>query len=164
MLQVWGDKAKRIHAFEPDPGSAARFCAWLQTCPERERIHLHPVALGSRPGSVTFQGTGALNASACQGGGTAVPCRTLDALLAEDPPDFIKMDIEGAELEALRGATQLLRRGPQLAICLYHVQDHLWSIPLLVHALLPEHQLHLRYHGSDAWELVLYAVRPPAQP
>ena len=76
----------------------------------------------------------------------------------DDPPDFIKMDIEGAEFDALQGATALLRRGPDLAICLYHVQDHLWSIPLLVRSLMPEHRLFLRYHGTDAWELALYAT------
>lgn len=158
MLEVWGASAQRIHAFEPDPASALKFQTWMAASPDRERLRFHPMALGSRPGTLRFPGTGALNATASALTGVEVPCRTLDEVLGDDPPDFIKMDIEGAELEALRGATQVLRRGPSLAICLYHVQDHLWSIPLLVHAALPQHQLHLRYHGTDAWELVLYAV------
>jgi FkbM family methyltransferase len=159
MLEVWGGGARRIHAFEPDPASAARFRAWMEASPERGRLRFHPVALGSSPGTLRFAGTGALDA-ASSGEGAEVPRRTLDAVLGDDPPDFIKMDIEGAELDALRGATGLLRRGPALAVCLYHVQDHLWSIPNLVAAQMPDHSLHLRYHGSDAWELVLYAVRP----
>jgi FkbM family methyltransferase len=157
MLELWGDGARRIHAFEPDPGSAARFQAWLDGSPHRERVRLHRVALGSEPGSLRFPGTGALDAA---GGaeGVEVPLRTLDQELAGEPPDFIKMDIEGAELDALRGAAGLLRRGPSLAICLYHAQHHLWAIPLLAHAHLRSHRLLLRYHGTDAWELVLYAV------
>ena len=158
MLERWGPGARRIHAFEPDPASARKFMAWREASPDRERVRLHRVALGSSPGSLRFQGTGALDATAVAGGGVEVPRRTLDEVLADDPPDFIKMDIEGAERAALQGAATLLRRGPSLAICLYHVQDHLWSIPLLVHALMPEHRLHLRYHGTDAWELVLYAT------
>jgi len=158
MLELWGAGARRIHAFEPDPASAWKFMAWREASPARERIQLHRVALGSSPGSVRFQGTGSLNATSVAGGGVEVPRRTLDEVLAEDPPDFIKMDIEGAEREALQGAATLLRRGPSLAICLYHVQDHLWSIPLLVRSLMPEHRLFLRYHGTDAWELALYAT------
>ena len=161
MLELWGGRAKRIHAFEPDPASALKFQGWVKEAPDRDRIHFHPMALGSQSGTLRFQGSGALNATSSSHGGTEVPCRTLDEVLGEDPPDFIKMDIEGAELDALKGATALLRRGPGLAICLYHVQDHLWSIPLFVHAHMPNHQLHLRYHGTDAWELVLYAVPGP---
>jgi FkbM family methyltransferase len=159
MLELWGEGARRIHAFEPDPASGRKFQAWMAGSPHRERIRFHPAALGASPGTLRFQGTGALNAASGPGG-TLVPCRTLDQELADDPPDFIKMDIEGAEHDALRGASALLRRGPALAICLYHAQDHLWSIPNLVHAHMPGHPLHLRYHGTDAWELVLYAVRP----
>jgi FkbM family methyltransferase len=158
MLEVWGEGARRIHAFEPDPTSARKFQAWMAESPDRHRLRFHPLALGSRSGHLRFEGTGALNASASSTVGTEVPCRTLDDVLGDDPPDFIKMDIEGAELEALKGAAHLLRRGPSLAICLYHVQDHLWSIPRFIHAALPEHQLQLRYHGTDAWELVLYAT------
>jgi len=159
MLELWGAGARRIHAFEPDPASAGRFRAWLAGSPDRDRIRLHQAALGSRAGTLRFAGTGTLDATGGQAG-AEVPCRTLDAVLGDDPPDFLKMDIEGAELEALQGAAGILRRGPSLAICLYHVQSHLWAIPNLVHELLPGHRLHLRYHGTDAWELVLYAARP----
>jgi len=159
MLEVWGEGARQIHAFEPDPASGRSFQAWMAGSGDRERIRFHPTALGARPGTLRFLGTGALNAASGRDG-VEVPCRTLDQELADDPPDFIKMDIEGAELDALHGAVNLLRRGPALAICLYHVQDHLWSIPNLVHAHMPDHALHLRGHGTDAWELVLYAVRP----
>lgn len=158
MLELWGGEAKRIHAFEPDPMSAQKFQAWLNGAAERERIRFYPIALGSQAGTCRFEGSGSLNAAPSSHAGVEVPCRTLDEVLGDDPPDFIKMDIEGAELEALKGAGALLARGPRLAICLYHVQDHLWSIPLFVHAQMPGHQLHLRYHGTDAWELVLYAV------
>jgi FkbM family methyltransferase len=163
MLERWGTGARRIHAFEPDPASASKFRSWLDGAPERDRIRFHPIALGAEPGTLLFQGTGALNATASGQGGREVPCMTLDQVLGDDPPDFIKMDIEGAELDALRGASGLLAGGPRLAICLYHVQHHLWTIPNLVHAQLPDHSLHLRYHGTDAWELVLYAV-PQGRP
>jgi FkbM family methyltransferase len=160
MLAVWGPRARRIHAFEPDPTSAARFRAWLKSSPHRDRIRFHPVALGDRTGSVSFQGTGSLDAAASTDAGVPVPCHRLDQLLADDPPSFIKMDIEGAEWPALLGAEGLIRRGPRLAICLYHRQEHLWTIPNLLRAWMPGHGFRLRYHGTDAWELVLYTVPP----
>ncbi|NTV73510.1 MAG: FkbM family methyltransferase [Holophaga sp.] len=163
MFEVWGNRARRIHAFEPDPASATKFRSWLEGSPHRDRVAFHPVALSARAGSVAFEGTGTLNATASRKGGTQVPCHRLDDLLKEDPPDFIKMDIEGAEKDALLGAEGLLRRGPRVAICLYHVQDHLWTIPLLLKAWMPGHDLRLRYHGTDAWELVLYSI-PPGTP
>jgi len=44
------------------------------------------------------------------------------------------MDIEGAEPDALRGASELLRKHlPVLAVCLYHRSEHLWQIPLYLH-------------------------------
>ena len=49
------------------------------------------------------------------------------------------MDIEGAELDALNGAKATIRKHlPKLAVCLYHVQEHLWEIPLKINdSILP---------------------------
>jgi FkbM family methyltransferase len=159
MLELWGEDARRIHAFEPDPGNRRRFRDWLDTSPHRDRVRLHPLALGARAGTLAFAASGTLDAAASAAGQATVACAALDQVLADDPPDFIKMDIEGAERDALLGARELLRRGPELAVCLYHVPDHLWSIPLLLRQHLPGHRLRLRSHGTDGWELVLYATR-----
>lgn len=40
-----------------------------------------------------------------------------------DKVDFIKMDIEGAELKALEGASRILSSHPKIAIASYHVVD-----------------------------------------
>jgi hypothetical protein len=47
-----------------------------------------------------------------------------------------------------------------LAICAYHASDHLWQIPLLIHALNPSYKIFLRRYAEGAWELVYYAVPP----
>jgi hypothetical protein len=65
-----------------------------------------------------------------------VPLTTIDNLVAElalERVDFIKMDIEGAELNAIRGAAQTIRRfRPRLAIAVYHAVEHPELIPKLV--------------------------------
>jgi FkbM family methyltransferase len=62
-----------------------------------------------------------------------VPLTTIDKLAAElnlSKIDFIKMDIEGAEPNALDGAAQALRRDkPRLSISAYHAADHPTLIP-----------------------------------
>jgi hypothetical protein len=73
----------------------------------------------------------------------------------------MKFDIEGAEIEALRGARKILTAdSPVLAVCAYHKSEHLYEIPLLIHAIQPDYRLFLRRYAEGAFELVWYAVPP----
>ncbi|MCH9809558.1 MAG: FkbM family methyltransferase [Alphaproteobacteria bacterium] len=72
--------------------------------------------------------------------------------------NFIKMDIEGAEPDALEGAANLLRtHKPKLAISTYHRPDQFWSIPLQIKKLNPEYRLFFGHHSPVRWESVVYA-------
>jgi hypothetical protein len=72
---------------------------------------------------------------------------------------MIKMDIEGAEYDALRGGTNVIKRDqPILAICVYHTQSDIWRIPLLIREMLPKHRLYLRGYEGDGFQTVMYAV------
>ena len=84
---------------------------------------------------------------------------SLDNVLHPPWPTFIKMDIEGSEPAALWGARRILKEHkPVLAICAYHEAEHLWTLPLLIHALQPEYKLFLRRYAEYAFELIWYAV------
>lgn len=73
--------------------------------------------------------------------------------------DFIKLDIEGAELECLRGAKNTIQKfKPNLGICVYHKHDDLVTIPQYLKSLVPEYKLYLKHHSDCAWETVLYAT------
>ncbi len=68
----------------------------------------------------------------------------------EEDPTFIKMDIEGAERDALLGCEGIIRRShPDLAICTYHGYDDLWRIPLLIEDMHPAYRMHLRLYGKS---------------
>jgi FkbM family methyltransferase len=72
--------------------------------------------------------------------------------------DFIKMDIEGAEKAALKGAQNTLKKfRPKLAICVYHKQDDLFSIPDLIAEIEPSYRFWLDHHTIHNEETVLYA-------
>ena len=71
----------------------------------------------------------------------------------------LKMDIEGAELDALHGAERTIRRTrPRLAICVYHRAEHLWEIPLFVRDLGLGYDFYLRSLGRYGFDVVMYAV------
>jgi hypothetical protein len=74
-------------------------------------------------------------------------------------PTYLKMDIEGAEPDALRGAARTIdTHRPILAVSAYHKQDHLWSIPSLLLDLHSDYQLYIRPHNEECWDTVCYAV------
>ena len=73
--------------------------------------------------------------------------------------DFIKMDIEGAEQAALRGAEKTLRRfRPKLAVCVYHSLPDFWEIPQYLASLDLGYQFHLRHFSIHQEETVLFAT------
>jgi hypothetical protein len=92
-----------------------------------------------------------------------VPVTALDSLFADAPdsglPTFIKMDIEGAEKEALRGAKGVIKRNkPKLAICAYHKPEDVYVLPQAIMAIRDDYRFALRQHVDGLWDTVLYAV------
>jgi len=93
--------------------------------------------------------------------GERVGCVALDDALPV-VPTWIKMDIEGSEPAALRGARRtIIDHAPALSICVYHSQDHLWSIPLQIVAMNPEYKMHLRPFVPDPgiWSAMRFPPR-----
>ena len=83
----------------------------------------------------------------------------IDKALSGEKITFIKMDIEGSEMEALDGARNTIQEyKPKLAICLYHKPQDLWEIPLYIKKLIPEYKLFIRHHTDLLDETVCYAV------
>ena len=95
-----------------------------------------------------------------QEGSVQVEAVTLDGFVERaglDRLDLVKLDIEGAELSALQGARETIRRfRPRLQICLYHQFQDLWELPLFVRELVPEYRLYVGHHSLDHLDTVLY--------
>lgn len=88
-----------------------------------------------------------------------IKVKALDDLVIEDQPTFIKMDIEGAEIEALRGCKKIIQRyKPKLAICIYHKPEDLFTIPLLIKEMRDDYKLLIRQYGNSRFETVCYAI------
>jgi FkbM family methyltransferase len=160
FLAVSAGSFDRYFALEPDPANFARLEATAAELPDgvRERIELTRAAVSSTGGTLRFS-SGAGPSSHVGDGDLEVDAVALDRHLGASRPTFIKMDIEGAEPEALSGAARHIRdSAPILAISCYHRQDHLWSIPLLISSINPDYAFYLRPHDLEGWDLVCYAV------
>lgn len=150
---------EKIIGLEPDPLNRGRFEKYRASLPpgQADRIELLPYAVGEKRERLTFDVTGTA-ASVVGSGNNEVECVPLDEAVTL-APTFLKMDIEGAEPLALRGAGGLLRaHRPILAICLYHAVEHLWEIPLWLKSLVPDYELFFRRYADECWEIVCYAV------
>jgi len=159
-LEKYGGGVARTIALEPDPANYAKLQEHIRGMPEpgRSRTVAYRYAVGARREKVRFDFQG--NVSSHMGvGSDVVESMPLDEVLAHEHPSYIKMDIEGAELDALTGAAQTIRTHcPGMAICVYHQQDHLWRVPLLIRSFSDDYAFFLRSHGSDGIDLLYYAV------
>lgn len=94
-------------------------------------------------------------------GSLKIKGRTIDSIISEELQEvtFIKMDIEGAELKALKGATNsILKYQPRMAISLYHKPEDVLQIPDYILQINPNYKLYLRHYTSGSEETVLYAT------
>lgn len=90
---------------------------------------------------------------------TKVVLKVIDNLEVCQDATFIKMDIEGAELNALKGAEKIIRKNhPKLAICIYHSNEDMLNIAEWILSLKLNYRLYVRSHVGDHQETVLYAV------
>jgi FkbM family methyltransferase len=149
------DRFERILAFEPDP---ANFASLQSSVNGDQRVSLQPYATGARRETLylSVAGTGSHISDT---GTCTVEAIALDDALAGAIPTYIKFDIEGSEPDALEGARKTITQyRPKLAVCVYHAPDHLWSIPLQLHEMLPDAQLSLRTYNADGLDCVCYCV------
>lgn len=163
-----GDYSK-IFAFEPDTNNAKR----CQEVAKQHHLHdfeLIPAGLSIQTGTASFMLNHNAGSCFCDDGEkreirvegrniVEVPTAALDDIVQDTEVGFIKMDIEGSELVALRGAQATIKRDkPLLAICVYHRKGDVLAIMDYLHTLLPEYRFWLRHYSSFWAETVLYAA------
>lgn len=150
----------RIIAIEADSQNFERLTKWIGTLDASIASRISPLnaAVGAKRDKRRFQ-SGGDGARLATGGDIVVDCIPIDELPSAAKITFIKMDIEGAELDALEGARHSIQaHRPILSICVYHKQDDLWRIPLMIRSMVEDYRLFLRPHEADGKELVCYAV------
>jgi FkbM family methyltransferase len=153
-----GNRYDRIIAFEPDPKTYARL---TRNFIGDDRIQTINAGLHRKKALLRFRDDASRGAIFTEDGEISMNVVALDELLAGQRVSFIKMNIEGAEIDALYGAQDTIRRWlPKLAISVYHRPTDLWRIPQLVREFSDKYDLFLRQHDGGVIETVLYATAP----
>jgi len=162
FLNITSGRFLRIISFEPDPLNYKKLTEFVKSLPAeiRTKISIRKTGVGAKTEILRFNADGGRSSGLDPEGSIEISVETLDDFLGKFEPTCIKMDIEGAELDALRGGERLIRKClPSLALCVYHRPDHLWEIPLTAHEISTEYTFYLRRHAVLPWDLVCYGIR-----
>jgi FkbM family methyltransferase len=153
-----GGTYSKIFGFEPDPVNYLRA---VDNLARFRGVKIFNAGVGNHDGMEKFV-TCESRSRVGEAGTEEVRIVTLDKALEGERVTFIKMDIEGSELDALRGAEKIIRaQKPKLAICVYHKFEDNWAIPGFIWSLNPEYQLFMRHYSKGLGETVLYALPQP---
>ena len=159
FINECGGKYRKIVAFEPDPMNFAKLQENAKTWPGGPgKTLLMQAATGAQRGKIRMMAAGNKSSAVGQGD-VEVDLLTLDESLKGLAPTYLKMDIEGAEMDTLEGAANVIRdHAPVLTISAYHRQNDLWNIPLLIRSLNSSYRFYLRPHDLEVWDTVCYAI------
>jgi FkbM family methyltransferase len=150
---------KSIIAFEPHP---VQFALCAESAKNAQRALVHPFALWHENTTLSFSGYGNSwggRITAASENCYTVDAKMLDGILADEAATFITMDIEGAELNALKGAQNIIRKHkPKLAISIYHNPEDIFTIPEYLLSIHNDYKLYLRHYSPGSYDTVLYAV------
>lgn len=163
FLKQVGNQRYKYFAFEADHDN---YQILKQYCEKYCLKEVYPINLGvwNKKEQLFFQsnsitGEVAGKISDIEKEGMAVSADSIDHVLADIETDFIKMDIEGAEIKALEGAKEtILKNEPVLAISAYHELEHLWEIPIWIKEINSKYRIYFGHHMWNAADTVCYAL------
>lgn len=148
----------KVIAFEPSHRNASLIQKYFG---KDDRILLIKKGVSNRSNTIYFSEQGSRSKSVND---PLQATGMIEVISLDDVPEcqdatFIKMDIEGAEEEAINGARRIIKANrPKLAICIYHSNEDMVRLPLLIKEFVPEYKLYVRQHSMGTAETVLYAV------
>lgn len=99
-----------------------------------------------------------LNSHISDDGDDIIQCVAIDQVLNGFKPTFLKVDVEGAEYQALTGAKNtIMECRPDMVISLYHVLRDIWELPLFVNSWNLGYKFYIRAYGKGGNATMLYA-------
>ena len=157
LCERFGNHISKIWLFEPDKRNVKKVIENFKD----KTVDYEIIAKGVWSSSIIlrFNSLGNGGASIDENGEDNIETVTLDEALGDSIPTFIKMDIEGAELEALKGAEKIIRNyHPKLAISIYHKPEDVDKIPKLLLEYCSDYKFYLRHYSLMNSETILYAL------
>ncbi len=144
--------------FEPDPKTFQKLSQYAEG---KENVTALPFAAWNEFANFNFSGGGGRQSALSSDGKVSVQAVAVDEILDENQKiSYVKMDVEGAEREALSGMKALLfAQKPKLSVACYHRTEDLLTLIPLIHSLNPDYRIYLRHHPYiPFWDTNLYCV------
>lgn len=156
ILHYTNGQYERITALEPDRKTFAKLKAHTAGM---DRVTLFRMGIWSEDMDMSFSSSLGRGSSLKEGGEDLAVTR-IDTLYSVRRVTYIKMDVEGAERQAILGGISTLRRDrPKLNIAAYHRSEDIFSLPLLINDIEPSYRIYMRQHPYiPAWDLNIYCV------
>lgn len=159
FIELVDNNYTRIIAVEPDAKNFKKLSKWQQ---ENNLTNLEIIAKGiwDKPDTLSFNTAGARSSSLDLEGNSVIEVESVDNILQGTRASWIKIDVEGAEAQALRGAAYTIEQyKPKMLVACYHREEDLLKLPLLIHELNPAYKIYFRKHPYvPAWEINIFAV------
>lgn len=145
---------KSIVAFEPDPVNARKCASNLSHLRD---VEILKVGAGSEKCSLRFD-IGGSTSSVSESGKLMIEVDLIDHV-TDQAPTLIKMDVEGFESGALKGAENKIRsHKPRIAVSAYHKANDLWQLPEMISNIHDDYDIFLRHYTESIYETVLFFV------
>lgn len=148
-----------IYAFEPNP-KMVRECMETLTVPSFPKVHFYNCALWNSKCKLKFNNESRSKWDACvsNDGIVSVEADSLDNIIGKNKVTFIKLDVEGSEMETLMGAAEIIKRDrPRMAVSVYHKANDLFDAARYLLSLVDNYNFAIRHYHSDTIETILYA-------
>ncbi len=160
-----GIKFQTIVCIEPNIKNFMALSNWIKKEKAKnpnfaKNVILLPVCIGNKTEYLNIYDAGS-NSNINKKTGTTIKalCVALDQIVELEEITFINMDIEGAEIQALDGCKNLIKKyEPDLAISVYHEPSQLWEVLLKIKKYSDNYQFFLRNYTGRVAETVLYAT------
>ena len=149
---------EKIISFEPDPINY-NICRDIVEQKDLKNVELIHAGLSDSNAESSIVSNGDDTSYICQDGNQKIKLMTIDDAVKDEHCSFIKLDVEGFELESLKGAKETIQNNhPRMAISLYHKVQDLKEIPQYILELSNDYKFYLRIYSNAYLEIVLYAV------
>lgn len=152
FLNLVDGKYEHIIAVEPDRRNCKKLCAMAE---ELGEITVHECGVWSELGELGFSDSGGRQSTFLAVQKKTVPVNSIDNLADGKAVSYIKMDVEGAEVQAIEGGRDVIQKfAPKMFVAAYHYDVDVFRLPLLLWKLVPEYKIFFRKHPYvPAWEL-----------
>lgn len=151
-----GGNFRHLYAFEPNPKN---FRKLTKNLTDSDKVTLFNAAAGRENGVTLFSANeGRMSRENGSGKTVEIPVLAVDKAVPERIT-VLKLDVEGGEREALLGARRHIENGAKILCSLYHRNEDMFDLPLLIKSINPELKFYIRHQlYIPAWETNLYAV------